>query len=128
MEAEDPVQADRLRRSYAAMTRTMPDLMRQLERHQQRPVASAPPPPAIEPIPPPRRRLPEPKPPQVPPHRENARTGRVAADPREKDPATMTDQELRAAMTEIGALCAAALERFPISLTRLPLPRPRDFL
>ena len=60
-ETEDQPRADRLRRSYATMTRTMRDLMRLLERRQQRPITDEPPMQAIEPIPPLRRRRPEPK-------------------------------------------------------------------
>ena len=60
-ETEDQPRADRLRRSYATMTRTMRDLMRLLERRQRRPITDEPPMQAIEPIPPLRRRRPEPK-------------------------------------------------------------------
>jgi hypothetical protein len=87
METEDPAQADRLRRSFATMNRTMRDTLRLLTlRQQRRPAVSAPPMPAIAPIPP-RRRQAAPKPTQQPMHREKARTGRPAADPLDKDPA-----------------------------------------
>ena len=105
-ETEDPAQADRHRRSYATMTRTMRDLMRLLERQQQqRPAASALPPPSIEPIPPPRRRLPEPKATHYPMSSQKAPT----AEQPTKDPAKMNDEELAAALTDMRAQCAMAL-------------------
>ena len=109
MEAEDPAQADRLRRSYATMNRTMRDMMRVLTREQQRPADSLAPPGAIEPVARPRRSPLAPKPPQEPLQREKARTGRAAADPLDKDPATMNDEELEAALTKVRARCVAAL-------------------
>ena len=124
-ETEDPTQADRLRRSFATMNRTMRDTLRLLERQQQRPAASAPPVPAIEPIPPPRRPA-APKPPQQPMHPEKPRTGRAAADLLDKDPAKMTDAELRAAMMEIGAKCAAALAEAEHPLHPEASPRQPD--
>ena len=125
-ETEDPTQADRLRRSFATMNRTMRDTLRLLTLQQQRPAASAPPAPAIEAIPPARRRLAEPKPPQQPMHREKALTGRAAADLLDKDPAKMTDAELRAAMMEIGAKCAAALAEAEHPLHPEASPRQPD--
>jgi hypothetical protein len=43
-ETDDSTKAERLRRSYATMTRTMRDLMRLLDRHQQRPTDTEAPP------------------------------------------------------------------------------------
>ena len=102
METDDPAQAERLRRSYATMTRTMRDAMRLLERQQQRPADTAPPL-AIEPIPQPRRRPPEPKTTQQPMHRE-----KPPAAPN-KDPAKMSDAELEAAKDDIRTQCGIAL-------------------
>ena len=101
-EAEDPAHAERLRRSYTAMTRTMRDMMRLLESRQQRPAEIAPPL-AVEPIPPLRRRPPAPKAAQHPIHREKAPA------PVKKDPAKMSDEELNAALTDIQTQCATAL-------------------
>jgi hypothetical protein len=81
-ETEDPAQADRLRRSFATMNRTMRDTLRLLNIQQKRPVGSAPA---------------APNPPQQPIHREKPRPGRAAvADPLDKDPAEMSDAELEA--------------------------------
>ena len=71
MAVEDSALADRLRRSYATMVRTMRDTMRLLDRQQQRPADTAQPMPAFAPIPPPRSRPPEPNATQQPMHREN---------------------------------------------------------
>lgn len=103
MEADDPAQAERLRRSYAVMMRTVRDTMRLLDRQRMQPAEAAPSPPVIEPAPPPRRRPPEAKPAQQPMHRENAPTAPA------KDPAKMTDEELEAAKADIRTQCAIAL-------------------
>jgi DNA primase len=108
-ETEDPAQADRLRRSFATMNRTMRDTLRLLNIQQKRPVASAAAALAIEPSPP-RRRPAAPNPPQQPMHREKPRSGRAAAaDPLDKDPAKMSDAELDAAIEEMKARRIAAL-------------------
>jgi hypothetical protein len=112
-ETDDAAQADRLRRSFATMNRTMRDTLRLLNIQQKPPVGSAPAPLDIVPIPPPRRRPAAPNPPQQPMHREKARTGRAAAaDPLDKDPAKITDAELGAAITECDA--ALAKEEHPL--------------
>ena len=103
MEADDPAQAERLRRSYAVMMRTVRDTMRLLDRQRMQPAEAAPSLPVIEPAPPPRRRPPEAKPAQQPMHRENAPTAPA------KDPAKMTDEELEAAKADIRTQCAIAL-------------------
>ena len=103
---EDQAQADRHTRSHAAMTRTMQNMIRLLANQQQRPVVTAPPMPAIEPIPQPRRRPPEPKTAQPPLHREYSRTERAVEM---KDPAKMTDDELAAALRDVRGQAAAAL-------------------
>ena len=102
-ETEGPAQADRHRRSYVTLTRTM---IRLLADQQQRPVVTAPPMPAVEPIPPPRRRPPEPKTTQQPMHREKPPTKRAAEN---KDAAKMNDEELAAAMTDMRMQAATAL-------------------
>ena len=87
---EDSALADRLRRSYATMVRTMRDTMRLLDRQQQRPADTAPPMMALAPIPPPRPRPPEPNTEQHPVHRENP-AELPAAEP---DPAMAEKQEI----------------------------------
>ena len=106
MAAADPALAEKLRRSYATMTRTMRDTMHLLERQQQRPAQVAPPVMALVPIPPPRRQPPEPKPAQHPIHGEKVRT---TAEPPNKDPAKMSDEELAVALTEVRTIAVAAL-------------------
>ena len=101
-ETEDHARADRLRRSYATMTRSMRDTMRLLESRQQRP-ADTQAPPAIEPIPKPRRRPAEPKATQQPLHREKPSAALA------KDPSKMTDDELQAGLTDMRTQAAAAL-------------------
>jgi hypothetical protein len=103
MEADDPTQAERLRRSYAVTMRTMRDTMRLLDRQRMQPAEAAPPPPVIELVPPPRRRPAEVKPAQQAMHREKAPTAPM------KDPAKMTDEELEAAKDNLRTQCAIAL-------------------
>ena len=110
MEADDPAQADRLRRSYAVTMRTMRDTMRLLAQQRTQPADEAAPPPVIESIPPPRRRPSEAKPPQQAVHREKppAALAKEPAAPA-KDPAEMTDEELEATRSDIQIQCAIAL-------------------
>ncbi len=103
MEADDPAQAERLRRSYAVMMRSLRDTMRLLERQRMQPAEAALPQPVIEPGPPPRPRPPEAKPAQQPLHREKPPTAPM------KDPAKMTDRELEATKDNIQTQCAIAL-------------------
>ena len=103
--AEDPLVADKLRRTFAQMNRAMGVATRLLDQKQKRPdEALAPPPPAIEPIPPLRRQPPAPKQEQKPMHREKA-----PAEPPSKDPAKMSDEELEASMNKMRADFAEAL-------------------
>ena len=90
---EDSALADRLRRSYATMVRTMRDTMRLLDRQQQRPADTAQPMPAFAPIPPPRARPPEPNATQDPMHSENQAEMPVA----KPDPAMAEKQALAVA-------------------------------
>ena len=106
MAAEDPALSEKLRRSYATMTRTMRDSTRQLDRQQQRPADTAPPVLAFVPIPALRRQPPEAKPVQHPVHLEKVRT---KAEPPNQDPAKMSDEELGVALTEVRTLAVAAL-------------------
>ena len=108
---EDSALADRLRRSYATMVRTMRDTMRLLDRQQQRPADTAPPVPAFAPIPPPRPRPPEPNATQDPLHRENQ--------------AEMPDAEPDPAMAEKQALAVKAMfdKKHPLHREALHLLR-----
>jgi len=103
VETEDAALADRLRRSHATLTRTMRDMMRLLDRQQQRPVTEAPVMPAIAPVPPPRRRPAEVNAAYNPMHREKPWTEPMM------DPAKMTDAELQSSLTDVRTQCAAAL-------------------
>jgi hypothetical protein len=94
-ETDDAAQADRLRRSFATVNRSMRDTLQLLTLRQQLPAAVAP----ISP--------------QQPMHREKARTDpAAAADPLDKDPAKTTDAELGATLTECDA--ALAKEEHPL--------------
>jgi hypothetical protein len=104
-ETQDPAQAERHRRSHAALTRTMQNMIRLLADQQRLPAIAMPPMPAIAFIPQPRRRAPEPKPTQQPIHREKA----LAVVAPRKDPSKMTDEELEAGLNETRTLCATAL-------------------
>ena len=106
MSVQDSALADRLRRSYATMVRSMRDTMRLLDRQQQSPAVVAPPVMAIAPIPQPRRQPPEAKPAQHPMHPEKVR---IKAEPPNKDPAKMSDEELAVALTEVRTIAVAAL-------------------
>ena len=106
VQTDDQAQIDHRTRSHTAMIRTMQNMIRLLADQQQRPLVAAPPMPAIELIPPPRRRPPAPKIAQQPMHRENSRAGRAEEM---KDPATMTDAELAAALSEARGQATAAL-------------------
>ena len=89
-EAENQIQADKLRRSHVMMIRSMRDGVRQLDHRQQRP-ADTEAPPAIPPIPPFRRRPAEANATQDPIQRD-----KPAAAPK-KDISKMTDAELTVA-------------------------------
>ena len=117
MEADDPAQAERLRRSYAVTMRTMRDTMRLLDRQRMQPAEATSPPPVIEPVPPPRRRPPEAKTAQQPLHREKDPSAPM------KDPAKMTDEELESAKADIRTQCAIALfdVKHPLHLEALEL-------